>query len=121
MSKRGGGKTSGAVGRPSRMIGKNWQPSLDSSGVPQFGTLKPPPPTMSVPKPIGDGKPKRIATLAEHAAYLKLLGYPEWLIPGTPARLDKLQSFLDESRPIEPQDYRQRDRWQEEINRYGRL
>lgn len=87
--------------------------SLDATGRPLFGgSVK----TVAPPRQKGEEKTRRIAyTRAEHAAYLKLLGRPAWLIPGTPERRAMLKSFIDNFHGYEPIHYRQLHEWEEEL------
>ncbi len=100
--------------RTSRIIGKNLQPLLDEQGLPQFGTLtRETPPTKQQERRAETRK--RVYTVAEHAAFLTLIGHQAYLIPGTPERTEMLRRWIDTAHPVEAQDYRQLERWQKEL------
>lgn len=81
-----------------------------------FGTLSRPAKTTAKQTKTDVAPRREIPTLDQHAAYLRSLNYPAWLIPGTPERTEMLQRFIEHTRPVEAQDYRQLERWQKELH-----
>lgn len=90
--------------------------SLDATGRPTFGsTVKQTPP----PKQKGEEKQRKVAyTVAEHAAYLRSLGLPAWLVPGTPERMAMLKTFIQNFNGYDPIHYRQLHEWEAEVASY---
>lgn len=102
--------------RPSRAIGKTLRPSLDSQGVPVFGSLeRQTMPQTTKQRQREERKVRAVPTLAEHAAFLKSIGHQAYLIPGTPERIELLRRWIASAKPIEAQDHRQLERWQKEL------
>jgi hypothetical protein len=104
--------------RLSRVIGKNLNPSLDSNGVPQFGSLERPARTPTKREERRETtRTRTIPSLAEHAEFLRSVGHQNYLIPGTLERIDMLQRWIATAHPIEAQDHRQLERWQKELEK----
>lgn len=103
----------------SRVSKKTASVLLDESQRPLFGSVADA--RASAPKQKGEEPQKReMYTEDEHIDYLRLLGYPAWLIPGTDERQAMLKTFIDTYHGYEPIHQRQLIEWQSEYNRHYR-
>lgn len=101
----------------SRVSKKTASVLLDEARRPLFGSVADS--RAAVPKQKGEEPQKRERyTEPEHIAYMRLLGYPEWLIPGTDERQAMLKNFIDNYHGYEPIHLRQLNDWQTEYNRH---
>lgn len=101
----------------SRVNKKTASVLLDENQRPLFGSVVDA--RASAPKRKGEEPQKRERyTESEHIAYMRLLGYPAWLIPGTDERQAVLMTFIDNYHGYEPIHLRQLTEWQSEYNRH---
>ncbi len=106
--------------RASRIQRRNSLASLDSQGVPIFGTViqttRTPAATPQKEARREEARRKQYPTLAEHVAYLEKIGHDPIMIPGNPRRRQLLHEWIENVRPSTPQEYHQLEGWKKELN-----